>query len=120
LQPRSNWRRRYRGWPALRKLEYVDELLKEVAGTRPRNRLRRKIERLPEIRITLREHYERKRKQYAFEWPAYLDNDLRRIFSSDPRHRTRPTAASFLRRIARIRRHRGTWLRDRSRHGIND
>lgn len=99
LQPRSNWRRRYRGWPALRKLEYVDELLNEIAGTRPKNRVRRKIERLPEIRITLREHYERKRKQYAFEWPAYLDNDLRRIFSNEPRHRARETAASFLRRI---------------------
>ncbi|MEK6334248.1 MAG: hypothetical protein AABM67_04810 [Acidobacteriota bacterium] len=99
LQPRSNWRRRYRGWPALRKLEYVDELLNEVAGARPRNRVRRKIERLPEIRITLREHYERKRKQYAFEWPAYLDNDLRRIFSNEPRHRARETAVSFLRRI---------------------
>src|SRR5206468_11081453 len=73
LQPRSNWRRRYRGWPALRKLEYVDELLNEVAGTRPRNRVRRKIETLPDIRITLREHYDRKRKKYAFEWPAYLD-----------------------------------------------
>src|SRR5256884_9694140 len=56
LQPRSNWRRRYRGWAALRKLEYVDELLKEGAGTRPRNRVRRKIETLPAIRIPLREY----------------------------------------------------------------
>src|SRR5689334_16323709 len=100
LQPRSNWRRRYRGWPALKKLDYVDELLNEVAGTRPRNRMRKKIETLSEIRITLREHYDRKREKYAFEWPAYLDNDLRRIFSSEPRHRDRETAASFLRRVA--------------------
>src|SRR6266478_1797142 len=55
LQPRSNWRRRYRGWPALRKLEYVDELLQEIAGSRPKNRVRRKIETLPEIRTTLRQ-----------------------------------------------------------------
>jgi hypothetical protein len=101
LQPRSNWRQRYRGWPALKKLEYVDELLNEIAGTRPKNRVRRKIERLPEIRLTLREHYERKRRKYAFEWPAYLDNDLRRIFSNEPRYRSRETAASFLRRIGR-------------------
>ena len=101
LQPRSNWRRRYRGWPALRKLEYVDELMNEIAGSRPKNLVRRKIETLPEILITLREHYKRKRKLYEFEWPAYLDNDLRRIFSSEPRYRTRQTAASFLRRISR-------------------
>ena len=29
LTPRSQWRRRYRGWPALRKLEYIDELMNE-------------------------------------------------------------------------------------------
>src|SRR5207253_1248881 len=100
LQPRSNWRRRYRGWPALRKLEYIDELLDEIAGTRPRNRVRKKVETLPEIRLTLREHYDRKREKYAFEWPAYLDNDLRRIFSGESRHRNCETAASFLRRVA--------------------
>ena len=99
LQPRSNWRRRYRGWPALRKLEYVDELVNEIAGTRPRNPVRRKIETLPEIRITLREHYDRKREKYAFEWPAYLDNDLRRIFSPEPTKRAHETAAAFLRRV---------------------
>ena len=27
LRPRSNWRTRYAGWPALKKLEYVDELM---------------------------------------------------------------------------------------------
>jgi hypothetical protein len=84
--------------PPCRKIEYVDELLNDIAGTRPKNRVRKKIEKLPDIRITLREHYDRKRAKYAFEWPAYLDNDLRRIFSNEPRHRTRETAVSFLRR----------------------
>jgi hypothetical protein len=101
LRPHSRWRRRYKGWPALRKLEYIEELMDEIAGTRPKNKVRRKIETLPEIRITLREHYERKRKKYAFEWPAFYDTDLRRIFSHEPRHAARPTAANFLRRIRR-------------------
>ena len=35
LRPRSNWRTRYAGWPALKKLEYVDELMTEIAGQRP-------------------------------------------------------------------------------------
>src|SRR4030095_16065578 len=83
-----------------RKREYVDELLGDIAGTRPRNKVRRKIETLPEIRITLREHYDRKREKYAFEWPAYLDNDLRRIFSAELRDRGRETAGAFLRRVA--------------------
>ena len=35
LRPRSNWRTRYAGWPALKKLEYVDELMAEIARQRP-------------------------------------------------------------------------------------
>ena len=35
LTPRSNWRKRYEGWPALKKLQYVDELMAEIANRRP-------------------------------------------------------------------------------------
>jgi len=35
LTPRSAWKKRYAGWPALKKLEYVDELMGEIAGRRP-------------------------------------------------------------------------------------
>jgi hypothetical protein len=31
LNPRSEWRRRYQDWPALKKLEYMDELMREIA-----------------------------------------------------------------------------------------
>ena len=86
LTPGSRWRRRYQGWPALRKLEYVDQLMEEVAGSPPKNKLRSKVIPLSEIKFTLREHYRRKREIYALEWPAYYDRDLRRIFSQEPRH----------------------------------
>jgi hypothetical protein len=49
----------------------------------------------------LRAHYARKQRQYEFQWPAYLDADLRRIFSADPQHKSRLTAVSFLRSIKR-------------------
>ena len=35
LTPRSRWRRRYKGWPALRKLEYIDDVMNELAVTNP-------------------------------------------------------------------------------------
>ncbi len=106
LTPRSRWRSRYRGWPALHKLEYIDELMTEASGMPPKNKLRRKVEPLAEVKVTLREHYRSKRQQYAFEWPAFYDRDLRRIFSQDARHLARPTASSFLRRIRRELCHR--------------
>jgi len=82
-------------------LEYIDELMTELAGTRPRNRTRTKVDPLSSIRTTLRQHYKRKRERYDFQYPPVYDRDLSRIFSDDPRHRTRPSAASFLRIIRR-------------------
>ncbi len=35
LTPRSNWRKRYADWPALKKLEYVDELMAEIGRQKP-------------------------------------------------------------------------------------
>jgi hypothetical protein len=75
--------------------------MNELAGTKPRNRTRTKVEPLSAIRTTLREHYQRKRERYDFNWPAVYDRDLRRIFSDDPRHRSRPSAANFLRSVRR-------------------
>src|SRR6267142_2305003 len=75
--------------------------MSELAGTKPRNRTLTKLEPISEIRTTLREHYRRKREKYDFDWPAVYDRDLRRIFSDDPRHKTRISAASFLRSVRR-------------------
>lgn len=95
----SRWRRRYQGWEALRKLEYVDAVMKKFGGARPPNESRRKVETLARTTKTLRAHYRRKRAHYAFDWPSSYDRDLRRIFSSDPLHDSSPPATSLLRRI---------------------
>ena len=97
----SNWRQRYKGWPALQKLLYVDDLLtREIAGEKPAVVTRRYSRPLHNLRQTLREHYREKRLHYIQEdWPDFYDNDLRRLFSDDPRHLRNPTAASFLRSI---------------------
>jgi hypothetical protein len=101
MTPKSRWRRQYSGWPALRKLEFVDEVMRELAGKPPLNRSRRRVEKLSEITTTLRQHYDRKRKHYAFQGPPDYDRDLLRIFSQEPRHRSCPSAVTFLRRFRR-------------------
>ncbi len=101
LTPGSRWRRRYQGWPVLKKLEMVDQLMKEVAGKPPKNKLRTRVEPVSEISRTLGEHYDRKHKDYSFEWPDVYDRDLQRIFVYGPRYASRPTAANFLRRVRR-------------------
>jgi hypothetical protein len=101
LTPRSQWRQRYAGWPAMRKLEYMDQLMGTLKGVRPRVDNPAEVDPLPAVRRTLRQHYRAKRRHYGLDYPNFYDRDLRRIFSDEPQFSTNPTAAQF---IARIRR----------------
>jgi hypothetical protein len=104
LRPRSNWRTRYIGWPALKKLRYVDELMGELAGKRALVTNRRKVDPLSKFRETLGDYYKKKREFYEVDPPRTYDRDLLRLFSRDPKHRHSETAASFIRRNrARVR-----------------
>jgi hypothetical protein len=110
LTPRSNWRKRYEGWPALKKLQYVDELMAEIANQKPVLRRRVEVDPLRKIRITLGEHYKKKLEHYSVDAPRTYDRDLLRIFSNIPRHRHSPPAAAFIRHHrASIRRMVSKW-----------
>jgi hypothetical protein len=97
LQPRARWRREYAGWPALRKLEYVDALMAEIARRKPMVRTRREIDPVDHSKRTLAGHYRRKAQRYQLEDPRY-DRALRRLFTAaaDRRH---AAAAGFLRSV---------------------
>lgn len=99
LAPSSRWRSQYDGWPAMRKLEAVDAMMQQIAGESAPVQTRRRPELLSQLRTTLGEHYRQRRMHYADEFPDVYDNDLYRLFSDDPAHASRPTAAGFLRRI---------------------
>ena len=98
MNPESDWRPRYEGWPALKKLEYLDALMKELAGKRMLVRTHRRVDPLPKIRKTLRAHYEKKRRHYGLLHPDFYDRDLRRLFSDRPEHVGNMKAARFIAR----------------------
>ncbi len=97
LKPGSNWRKRYESWPALRKLLYVDALMKEIAEKPPVVKNRVRYRPLSQCRQTLRDYYRRKQARYGSDLPAFFDRDLVRLFSEQTDRRM-PTAAAFLRR----------------------
>ena len=101
LRPGSRWRSRYKGWPALKKLHLVDELMKQVQDVSPPVRSRSTAEPISKLKTTLRQHYLRKREHYGFDYPSVFDNDLRKLFPGDPSDRSVPTAAAFLSKIRR-------------------
>lgn len=98
LRPRADWRARYKGWPALKKLQYVDELMQELGAERPPVHSRRVIEPLSRITRTLGEHYAARKRQYEVTFPNIYDAELRRLFSEEKRHRKNEWASTFLRR----------------------
>ena len=102
LTPRSNWRKRYEGWPALKKLQYVDELMAEIAGQKPRLTRRQ--------RGRAAAHAAHDARASTTTRSSSIIRSMRRapttaiclrIFSNNPRHRHSPPAAAF------IRHHRG-------------
>lgn len=99
LTPDSPWRKRYQDWPAVKKLEYMDELLHEIGPRPPRVTTRRTVDPLPRLRKTLREHYREKRQRYGVDYPNVYDRELRRLFSDAPEHRANPSAAQFISRV---------------------
>src|SRR5580765_1872296 len=81
LDPQSMWATRYAGWPAQRKLEYMDRLMRELASVRPRVTSKRQMDPLPRLKKTLGEHYRKKREHYGLDHPDFYESDLRNMFS---------------------------------------
>jgi hypothetical protein len=98
LQPDYDWRSRYRGWPALKKLEYVDRLMQELGDRPPLVRRRSQEAPVSRLRVTLRRYFRDKQARYRVKPPGVYDRDLRQLFSDDPTHRQHESAAHYLRR----------------------
>jgi hypothetical protein len=99
LKPRSDWRTRYAGWPALKKLEYVDRLMQEIGTRRPLRRNQRPVEPVHRLKQTLAEHYADKQQRYGADRPEFFDRDLKRLFSDAPEHRANERAWRYVRRV---------------------
>jgi hypothetical protein len=97
LQPKARWRREYEGWPALRKLEYVDRLMNEISGRRPPVVNRELIEPLHENEETLGEHFRRKKARYELDSMDLYDARLKRIFAVRHKDRGGIAASTFVR-----------------------
>lgn len=81
LTPRSGWRQRYRHWPALRKLQYVDRLMKAIRHQPPRvKRTSPLCTPVAEMDMLLAEHYGQLAKRYAAAAQGYVDDKLREVF----------------------------------------
>jgi hypothetical protein len=80
LTPRFGWRRRYRNWPALRKLQYVDELMKSLRDEDPKLTHGPLCTPVEDMNLLLAEHYGQRAERYRATAQGYVDDKLHEIF----------------------------------------
>ncbi|NQU10495.1 hypothetical protein HQ590_06885 [bacterium] len=101
LTPGLDWRQRYRGWKSLQKLEYVDHLLRSLAG-RPRPVTPRfRPREYSFLNLKLKTYYARKQKQYEQDRPDFFDRDLKALFAGGGEATARQKASRYLRQHRR-------------------
>jgi hypothetical protein len=97
LTPGLEWRERYKDWKALQKLEYVDELMRSIAGQSPPHQPEYRPSDHDCLNIKLKTHYAKKRKLYEDTYPDFYDNDLKELFAAGPELADRMKASTYLR-----------------------
>ena len=97
LTPQSGWRQRYRGWPVLRKLLYVDRLMKDIRKDPPQSRRARHLCPADRMTLTLAEHYGKKAERFRRDARGYVDDSLHDAFPPSRGQVLRPPSALFKR-----------------------
>ncbi len=99
LTPGLNWKKQYEGWDAVKKLEYIDRIAKDVGQQQPKLGELDQDRPVSELKVTILEYYER---THSKEYPkvvtqlgAVLDGDLREIFEAKKEANYKP-AADFI------------------------
>ena len=87
LTPRSNWRKRYKGWGAMKKLLYMDRMGRKLAGSDPVVAHGDTDITVDEMDVTVGEFYQRALKHELTPDELPLETDLRDIFIVSKRRR---------------------------------
>ena len=95
LTPRSGWRKRYRGWGAMAKLEYMDRLARELRNVEPVRKKGRTDITVEEMETTVGELYRPAGEEVPIIDMA-SDTDLRDIFHGRKRGKRARPAQDFL------------------------
>ncbi|MHC4623672.1 MAG: putative zinc-binding metallopeptidase [Planctomycetota bacterium] len=102
LTPGSRWEQKYHGWPVIKKLSYVDGLVKRIGGRPPVITVQ---DRPPwsasRMTSTLAAHYERKRRELGSDFQGFYDDSLKALFTRKHDGPSDLKASKFLRRHRR-------------------
>lgn len=87
LAPDSQWQKEYSQWPlAFKKLKYIDELARESQTLKNRASTGSLPSSVQKLSSTLEKFYQKKKREYADDYPDFYDEDLRKIFNGTEIH----------------------------------
>lgn len=98
LTPRSNWRKRYRGWPAMEKLRYLDRLARKLGKVDPLRKRGQTDITVDDMEITVADFYHQSAREEVAVTELTPDTDLRELFPVSKRRKSAAAAKEFLRR----------------------
>jgi Putative zinc-binding metallo-peptidase len=87
LTPRSNWRRKYKGWGALAKLRYVDQMARKFRETEPIRPQGATDLTVEEMETTVADFYQNALEEQQASGELALDTDLADIFKVSRRRK---------------------------------
>jgi hypothetical protein len=92
LTPRSAWRRRYKGWPAMQKLRYVERVARALADVEPIVKTGDVDITPDDISVTVEQFYEAAGQERLARIDIALDAHLPQIFLTRKRKEATPAA----------------------------
>ncbi len=101
LTPKMKWKTKYRGWKALEKLEYVDELMNSIKGKDLKRKPEENLVSHSGLNIKLKTYYKRKTKEYEQDSPDFFDKDLKRLFTDLLEEKSNLKASHYLKKYRR-------------------
>ncbi len=87
MTPRSNWRKRYKGWGAMQKLKYMERIGRKFADVEPFRPQGATDITVEEMEATVEQFYDRNAQELRDPGELLLDTDLKDIFNVSPRKR---------------------------------
>jgi len=101
LTPNSHWQEKYRGWPVIKKLRYVDNVMKKISNKDPITTAKSNPPwSASRMTSTLAGFYDRKRKALGSNFQGFYDDSLKELFKTK-RYASTTTKASNLLRLHR-------------------
>ncbi|MSO82733.1 MAG: hypothetical protein EXQ53_05505 [Acidobacteria bacterium] len=92
LTPRSAWRRRYKGWPAMQKLRYVERVARALADADPIVNTGEVDITPADIGVTVEQFYQQASQEQQTRTDIALDAHLPQIFLTRKRKESKPAA----------------------------